>query len=85
MSQKRIDPVLIVNEFKNLKEWVKQTDPLLADFITNEYYYAKIGEEFGYKSDTVRRILVRELLGKEYYYYKKKKIMSVLPKIKEIR
>lgn len=66
----RVDPALVVNKYYELIRRVKAFDDILPTYVTNEYYYNRIGIEFEYKPDTVRRILLREIHG---IVYKKKK------------
>lgn len=71
MPYKKVHPELIVNRFQELKKWIKSIDPIIPDFMENKYFYAKLGNEFGYKPETIRRILLYEIHG--INYRKKKK------------
>lgn len=69
--RKKVHPELVVNRYNELIRWVKSVDPLLPNFMENKYYYAKIGLEFGYQPETVRRILLYEIHGVNYKKPKK--------------
>lgn len=64
---KKTDPTFIVNRFYELKRSISGYDSILINYVTDKYYYTKIANEYGYRPDTIRKILIREIHGIDYF------------------
>ena len=65
MANKIAHYELVVNRYYELLRWTKSIDPLFQKHLKLMYFYVKIGDEFGYRPHTIRRILMYEVFGVE--------------------